>query len=96
MGQDAKLPTLSYSADTLRSFDVGQRCALPRVLRKRLFSLRIWSLRHKYNDNFTTPKDSVLQQKNVITGDNGANDNTGIKKQVKYDIKLGDGNMAFK
>ena len=38
----------TYSQDVLRSCNVGQRCPLPRKVRKRLFSLAIWSPRHRY------------------------------------------------
>ena len=38
----------TYSRDVLRSYDVGQRCPLPRYVRKCLFSKGIWSPRHNY------------------------------------------------
>ena len=38
----------TYSRDVLRSCDVGQRCPLPRYVRKCLFSKGIWSPRHNY------------------------------------------------
>ena len=41
-------PTLSYSGDTLRSFNVQPTSQLLRDVRKRLFSLTIWSPRYKH------------------------------------------------
>ena len=38
----------TYSRDVHRSCDVGQRCPLPRYMRKCLFSKGIWSPRHNY------------------------------------------------
>ena len=38
----------TYSRDVLRSCDVGQRCPLPRYVRKCLFSKGIWSPRRNY------------------------------------------------
>ena len=40
--------TLSYSGDALRSFNVQPTSQLRRDVRKRLFSLRIWSPRYKH------------------------------------------------
>ena len=42
------LESRTYSRDVLRSCDVGQRCPLPRYVRKCLFSNGIWSPRHNY------------------------------------------------
>ena len=44
----APLEPPTYSRDVLRSCDVGQRCPLPRYVRKCLFSKGIWSPRHNY------------------------------------------------
>ena len=40
--------SLSYSGDALRSFNVQPTSKLCRNVRKRLFSLRIWSPRYKH------------------------------------------------
>ena len=40
--------TLSYSGDALRSFNVQPTSQLRRDVRKRLFTLRIWSPRYKH------------------------------------------------
>ena len=68
--------------DLLRSFDLGQRCPIPRAARKRLFSLRIWSPRYKHQKvdlDRRDPPQSVTDQKD---------DDDGTKKSVST-VNLG-------
>ena len=50
--------TLSYSGDALRSFNVQPTSQLRRDVRKRLFSLRIWSPRYKHVNKGNNVKQS--------------------------------------
>ena len=63
----------------LRSCDVGQRCPLPRKVRKRLFSLGIWSPRHRYGaaapaatteDPSRSPVKRTNPQRSPVNSDN--------------------------
>ena len=64
--------TLSYSGDALRSFNVQPTSQLRRDVRKRLFSLRIWSPRYKHvnkgNSNVKPSFDLIVTVRKSVPG----------------------------
>ena len=62
---------MSYSGDALRSFNVQPTSQLRRDVRKRLFSLRIWSPRYKHVNKGNTVKqsfDHIVTVKKFVPG----------------------------
>ena len=64
--------TLSYSGDALRSFNVQPTSQLRRDVRKRLFSLRIWSQWYKHvnkgNSNVKQSFDHIVTVRKFVPG----------------------------
>ena len=64
--------TLSYSGDALRSFNVQPTSQLRRDVRKRLFTLRIWSPRYKHvnkgNSNVKQSFDHSVTVRKYVPG----------------------------
>ena len=64
--------TLSYSGDALRSFNVQPTSQLRRDVRKRLFSLRIWSPRYKHvnkgNSNVNQSFERIVTVRKSVPG----------------------------
>ena len=77
-------PTYTYSVDTLREIGRGTNCPVNRDVRKKLFSLRIWSPRYKYReqDALPPPRESSM----VDTADGNKEDQ---QPNPDSSIKLG-------
>ena len=64
--------TLAYSGDALRSFNVQHTSQLRRDVRKRLYAIRIWSIRHKHvkkgNSNLKQSFDHIVTVRKGVPG----------------------------
>ena len=63
----AAVPSRIYSPELLRKVNSDQSFPIPRDVRKKLFRLRIWSPRYKYENIFKTqhPKHNIRENVNV-------------------------------
>ena len=75
------VPSRIYSPELLRKVNSDQSFPIPRDVRKKLFRLRIWSPRYKYENIFNTqhPKPSTPENVNVKT----------VKTTTVTDVRIG-------